>query len=175
VPAESPYDGGVIEYTTDAGTTWKDVSEIAASSPYNKMLSGAANPLAGRMVFGGINPSYPNADSVTLDLETALANQTLQLRFRVGTEGIDLPTVPHAGWSIDKLAFAGLAGTPFPTQVADPGCSQAKGPATSAGGGGCQAGGAAGGDVVLLIGVLALQRRRRRAALARTAPVNCAR
>jgi uncharacterized protein (TIGR03382 family) len=162
VDPEQAFDGGVIEYTTDGGATWKDVSTIAAPG-YNKTLVGTPaatmNPLAGRPAYGSTNTSFPNPDSMTLNFGTTLANQTFQLRFRIGSDS----TTGASGWTIDNVAFTGIVGTPFPTLVPDTGhCAGVDHPKIVDNGGGCQAGGMAGGNVAAALGVLALLLRRRR-------------
>ena len=110
------WDGGVIEVSTDGGTTWQDITAFVSSSPYNATLSTTAdNPLGGRAAFGRTNASYPNPDTLTLDLGTSLVNQAFRLRFRVGAD----QNTGAPGWEIDDVAFTGIVGTPFPTLVAD--------------------------------------------------------
>lgn len=108
-------DGGVVEIATDAGATWQDVSTVATVG-YNGVLDATAgNPLGGRSAFGNLNASHPAFDTVALDLGTALAGQTFQLRFRIGTD----TNSGAAGWELDDLVFTGLVTTPFPVQVVD--------------------------------------------------------
>jgi hypothetical protein len=169
------WDGGVIEISTDGGTTWADIATLLTASPYNATLTTQAdNPLAGRAAFGRTNTAYPNPDTVTLDLGTQLVGQTFSLRFRIGTDsGTGGP-----GWEIDDLAVTGLAGTPFPTLVADMGSCETQepdgtppdagvdggggNPDMGDGGGCCQSQRSAGGSGLLALGVLALLSRRRR-------------
>ena len=166
------YDGGVIELSTDNGATWRDVSDLVPTSPYNATLTTSSdNPLGGRPAFGRTNASYPNPDTVTLALGTQLAGQTFQLRFRVVTDG----GTSGPGWEIDDVAITGITGTPFPTLVADPGgCGDIgpdggttdeddKGPPPELGGC-CQSQRSAGGSWLLALGVLGLLARRRRRA-----------
>lgn len=176
------WDGGVIEVSTDGGTTWADITTLGTPSPYNGTLSTAAdNPLGGRAAFGRTNTSYPNPDTVTLNLGTALAGQTFRIRFRVGSDA----NTGAPGWEIDDVAFTGIVGTPFPTLVADAGTCEGAAPdagptaTPDAGiappdaggnaetgdgdeGGCCQSQRSPAGSGVLALGVLALIARRRR-------------
>ena len=161
---EADFDGGVIELTTDGGKTWNDISTVADPG-YNKtMFAGtpgapSVNPLAGRRAFGGLNAQFPNLEPVTLNIGTKLANQTFQLRFRVGSD----TNTGSAGWLIDSVAFTGIVGKPFPTLVADKGnCAGVDHPKIVDDGGCCQAGGMAGGNLAAALGVLAMLVRRRR-------------
>jgi hypothetical protein len=178
--ATTSFDGGVIEYSTNGGTTWQDISAIADPG-YNTTLTGTPettqNPLAGRPAYGRISAGYPGTTSVTLNFGTSLAGQTFRLRFRLGSD----TNTGGPGWDIDNVAFSGIIGTPFPTLVADPGHCNAvvpegdegddgdvdepgddPGNGPSSADGGCQAGGAGlgAGAALGLIAVLLLRRRR---------------
>jgi hypothetical protein len=109
------FDGGVIEFSTDGGVTWTDVGLVANPGYTQTLTTGGTNPLAGRRAYGGTNPSFPAADSITMFFGTRLAGKTFQLRFRIGSDG----NTGSAGWQIDDVAFTGIAGTPFPTLVPD--------------------------------------------------------
>ncbi|TMQ08956.1 MAG: hypothetical protein E6J90_38940, partial [Deltaproteobacteria bacterium] len=113
-PAQA-FDGGVIEFSTDGGATWQDVTLIANPGYTNTLVTGGTNPLAGRRAYGGTNPSFPGTDSITMFFGTRLANKTFQLRFRIGSNA----TTGSTGWSIDDVEFKGIVGTPFPALVAD--------------------------------------------------------
>jgi hypothetical protein len=73
------------------------------------------NPLFGRHVFGGKNPSFPDFDLLALDFGTQFAGQAVQLRFRIGTE----QCCAASGWAIDDIAVTGITNTPFPGFVAE--------------------------------------------------------
>ncbi|HWO18539.1 MAG TPA: M36 family metallopeptidase [Kofleriaceae bacterium] len=154
-----PWDGGVIEFSTDGGTKWLDVTTLGVLPGYTHTLaSTSGNPLGGRMAFANQNAAYPAMDTVTLDFGTQLAGMDVRLRFRVGTDG----AAGGPGWDIDDVAFAGITGKPFPAQVPDPTvCGE-----TGDGSGCCDAGPLRRGNLALVLGVLALlvcpRRRRRR-------------
>ncbi|MEM1416907.1 MAG: M36 family metallopeptidase, partial [Myxococcota bacterium] len=111
------WDGGVIEITRDGGEIWTDIEIPGVFEPgYDGSLSNrAGNPLSNRRAFSGQNASYPEADAVELDFGTLLAGDTVQFRFRVGTDR----ATGASGWEIDDLAFSGVDAPVFPTYVAD--------------------------------------------------------
>lgn len=121
------WDGAVIEYTTDEGQTWQDVSTVAAIE-YGGVIVSEKNPLNMRSAFVSANPSWPARDTVTLLFGDKLAGQTVRLRFRVGTDS----AAGAEGWDIDNIAFSGLDNTPFPRWTVDAGA--------------CEAGGTTGGE-----------------------------
>ncbi|HMG56340.1 MAG TPA: M36 family metallopeptidase, partial [Kofleriaceae bacterium] len=55
VPAQ-PFDGGVIEISTDGGTSWTDISLVANPGYNQTLVAGGTNPLNGRRAYGGTNP-----------------------------------------------------------------------------------------------------------------------
>jgi hypothetical protein len=63
------------------------------------------------------NAAWPLRDTVTLDLGTALAGQTVRIRFRIGT---DFNTGDY-GWELDNISVQGTTNMPFPALVEDTG------------------------------------------------------
>ena len=116
------WDGGVVEYTSDDGKTWQDVSTVAAIE-YGGVITSELNPLDQRSAFVNTNPSWPARDAVTLLFDNTLAGQTIRLRFRVGTDS----AAGSDGWDLDNLAFTGLDNTPFPRWTVDAGACDAVG------------------------------------------------
>jgi hypothetical protein len=104
------FDGGVLEYTADAGASWHDLAELAAPGYGGPLQDGGANPLAGRPAWVGRNPEYPGFGQVAIAVGTQLAGKTVQLRFRFGANSHE----GDAGWELDDLAFTGLTSAPFP-------------------------------------------------------------
>lgn len=159
------WDGGVIEVSADNGGTWTDVAALGHAGYNGTLTDESSNPLAGQLAYVATNPSWPEPDTVTIDLGTALAAQAFRVRFRVGTDGA---TGAH-GWDLDDVGFTGIVGTPFSSQVADDGNCEPivppDDPIRSGGGGCCETGGSMrGGGVpalIVLLGLLGLRRRRR--------------
>jgi bacillolysin len=92
------YDGGVIEYSTNGGSSWLDAgSMIVAGDPYDPtpISSCCSNPLAGRRGFVGNSYGYTASQ---LNLGT-LAGSNVRFRFRIGT---DL-AVGDLGWVVDDF------------------------------------------------------------------------
>ena len=92
------YDGGVLEYSTNAGATWTDAGSLMTEGGYNGTISGNAgvnNPLGPRPAFVRESNGY----GVTrLDL-SSLAGQQVRFRLRIGTG----PSVGDYGWFVDDL------------------------------------------------------------------------
>ena len=77
------------------------------------MYAGNLNPLQGRRAFVGTSAGYPAFNTATVNLGTAYAGQTVQIRFRIGT---DNAVAPRAGcWTTcpspasPTLPFSGSA------------------------------------------------------------------
>jgi len=92
----SLYDGAVVEYSTDGGSTWRDAGAFFTENGYNGSVSGAYdNSLAGRRAFGGQSYGYVSS---RLDLGS-LAGRHVRFRFRVGSD----TSVGGRGWYIDDV------------------------------------------------------------------------
>jgi hypothetical protein len=165
--SDAAYDGGVIEFSTDGGSTWADVTTITGVTPgYTAAITTAShNPIGGREAFTGKNPANPSTDSVTLDFGTHLAGMTFQLRFRIGSDDAQ----GAGGWTIDNLAVTGITNTPFPALVPNNcngnGGDAGNGSGNSSGqddGGCCDAGPMRTGNLMVVLGVTLVLRRRRK-------------
>ncbi|HEY5668383.1 MAG TPA: M4 family metallopeptidase, partial [Anaerolineales bacterium] len=94
---ESPdWDGGVLEYSTDGGSSWTDAGPLFIDNGYNGAIhSNDANPLTGRSGFVANSNGYISS---RLDL-ASLAGGNVKFRFRIGTDGL----VGDWGWFIDDI------------------------------------------------------------------------
>ncbi len=114
------WDGGLIEITSDNGMTWEDIS-MYTNPQYNGQIAnvpGADNPLADRQGYTKQNPSYPNPDTITLDLGNQFAGKTVKFRYRIGSDAA-YGTPDVAGWYIDNVSVMGITNVPFRTVSAD--------------------------------------------------------
>lgn len=124
---EANWDGGVLEYSLDGGTTWTDILAAQGSVPANpgRFLAGgytgplnggsSANPLAGRPAWHGANASPLAFTRVAVSLQD-FGGRTVRLRWRFGTDG----SVGATGWWIDDFrVFAPTSCRYFDTVFAD--------------------------------------------------------
>src|SRR5205814_4083578 len=120
------YDGGVLELSTDGGTSWADAGSLITSNGYNRTLeAGTTNPLAGRSAWGS---SIGNQWlQVQVNLVT-YAGRNVLFRLRMGTDASNSGS--PLGWWIDDVALTYQASAPcapvgwiqaapYPTIMAD--------------------------------------------------------
>jgi hypothetical protein len=99
------WDGGQVEISTDNGVSWTSIGGAA----YDGTINGnSGNPLQGEQAFVGTSTGYPSTMVDTINLGTTYANQSVRLRFAVGTDS----AAGAPGWELHSLALTG-AGTPF--------------------------------------------------------------
>jgi hypothetical protein len=107
--------GGFIDITTNGGATWTDIGVGSYNGTTNAVTSsplGTNHPaFVNRMV------GWPNFATVTRNLGTAFANQTVQIRFRIGAD----ESTGAPGWDIDNVTITGITTTPFTALVAETG------------------------------------------------------
>ncbi|MER2598352.1 MAG: S8 family serine peptidase [Caldilineales bacterium] len=92
------FDGGLVELSNDGGATWTPVPAAdLLNDPYNGPIHSAyGNPLGGLAAWCGDPQPYLNS---VIDI-SAYAGQTVQLRFRLGS---DDSTGRTDGWNIDDV------------------------------------------------------------------------
>lgn len=92
---ESGFDGGVIEISTNGGSTWADLGPAITLHPYTSTLSTSySNPIGGRMAWSGA----ADWQEVTANLSSYGPN-TIRLRFRIGCD----TSVGKTGWWVDDV------------------------------------------------------------------------
>ncbi len=96
------YDGGVLEIKIGAGP-FTDIITAGGSfmtGGYNRTISDAYNsPLANRLAWSGNSGGFI---TTTISLPAAAAGQTVQFRWRCGTDS----SVGGAGWKIDSIEIS---------------------------------------------------------------------
>jgi Zn-dependent metalloprotease len=92
------YDGGVLEYSTNGGSSWNDASTFfSAGATYGGVLDGDfGNPLAGRNAY--VNSSY-GYTATQLNLASLAGQSNVKFRFRLGTDD----SLDWWGWFIDDV------------------------------------------------------------------------
>lgn len=93
------YDGGVLEYSTNNGSSWSDAGGlIDAGAGYGGVVPGTwGNPLGGRNAFVGATHGYTGT---RLNL-ASLAGQSVRFRFRIGADS----TIGSLGWAVDNVSI----------------------------------------------------------------------
>src|SRR5690606_10194943 len=91
-------DGGIIEYSTNNGSTWIDASALFnAGKNYDGVLTTAYdNPLEGRNAFSSLSSNGFVSSRYNL---TSLAGGNVRFRWRVGADS----TGTRHGWVIDDV------------------------------------------------------------------------
>jgi len=102
---EQSWDGGVLEYSLDGGTTWTDIlgaqGGVAAnagrflSGGYVSSLNASGNPLGGRQAWHGSIAAFQQTRVNLADF----GGRSLLIRFRAGSDG----SVGGNGWWIDDI------------------------------------------------------------------------
>jgi len=99
--SESAWDGGVVEVSTNGGTSWTDLGNAFTLNGYNGSLGSSMNPLTGRAAFTGNSGSFIQS-KVNL---AAYQNQNVLFRFRFGSD----ESIAATGWNIDDILMTRLA------------------------------------------------------------------
>ncbi len=98
------FDGGVVEISTDGGTTWADIGVANyILNGYNKTISTSfSSPIAGRQAFSGNSNGFIES-RVSL---TPYANQAdVRLRWRFASDN----SVSAVGWYVDDIMIRNIA------------------------------------------------------------------
>lgn len=99
---ESTYDGGVLEISTDNGTTWQDLGSNIQSGSYDTVMEGSA--LKGQMAWTGTNDAM---SQVFVDVSD-FAGQSVYLRFRIVCDY----SMSQTGWYVDDIKIGSVSIAP---------------------------------------------------------------
>ncbi|MGZ5472738.1 MAG: hypothetical protein ACXW31_02520 [Thermoanaerobaculia bacterium] len=105
------WDGGVVEISTDGGSTWSDIGTGAYNGVTNAVTSAPIG--ASRPAFVSRNVGWPGFVNATLNLGVTYANQDVKIRFRIGAD----ESTGSPGWDIDDITVTGITNTPFTALV----------------------------------------------------------
>jgi bacillolysin len=98
------FDGGVLEYSLNGGSTWQDAGPLMNFNGYNgTVATGGGNPIEGRAAF--VNSSHGYI-STRLNLE-ALAGKSVTFRWRMGLDIIGSGSFLESpsGWWLDDVSL----------------------------------------------------------------------
>jgi len=95
--AESGWDGGVVEISTNGGTTWTDLGPYMSGLTYTGVL-GTGNPIAGRAAFTGNSGGSFAQTRINLN---SFAGQTIKVRFRFASDN----SLSNVGWYVDDIVL----------------------------------------------------------------------
>jgi hypothetical protein len=112
---EAGYDGGVLELSTDNGTTYNDVTSPAVGGSFTtggysgSISSSFGSPIGGQAAWTGVQSTFV---TTTLQLPASLNGQTVRLRFRAAWD----TSTANAGanWRIDGLSIQSGVTCPGP-------------------------------------------------------------
>jgi Zn-dependent metalloprotease len=106
--ATTPFDGGVVEYSTDNGGSWQDVGSRFDFNGYAGTIAntGFGNPLEGRQAFVRESNGYISSRASLADL----SGESVRFRFRIGTDG----STDDYGWFVDDVRIYACAPPPPP-------------------------------------------------------------
>jgi extracellular elastinolytic metalloproteinase len=93
---EDTYDGGVIEISTNGGSTWQDLGPDIIKGNYNTTMD-ASTILAGKQAFSGASSGF---EQTVIDLSSFIG-QTIMIRFRFETDNGNSTIVE--GWYVDDI------------------------------------------------------------------------
>lgn len=103
---ERGFDGGVIELSTNGGTTWIDLGTLmitngySSYSVYNETIStGFGSPIGGRRAFSGDSAGYVEERGLIL---SSFAGQSVLLRFDNASDR----SLLRVGWTMDNVRVA---------------------------------------------------------------------
>jgi subtilisin-like proprotein convertase family protein len=115
--SEDGWDGGVVEISTNGGTTWTDLGPNMVSGGYNGGLgAGVGNNLAGRAAFTGLTPGFPAFTTTVISL-AQYAGQSVKIRFRFASDDNTAAPTSPTGWWVDDIVVDAVAAVNMRTSL----------------------------------------------------------
>ena len=102
INSEASWDGGVVEISTNGGSSWIDLGTNMTSGGYNGTLSSSPNPLSGRQAFNGNSGGFIKT---TVALTPYASQSNVKFRFRFGSDA----SVAATGWWVDDILIQDIA------------------------------------------------------------------
>ncbi len=100
--AETNYDGGVVEISTNNGTSWQDLGQYMTQNGYTGIIDPVTdNVLINKPAFTGEQPLR----KTSINLAT-FSGQNVLIRFRFATDTQNGTMTDATGWFIDDIQFA---------------------------------------------------------------------
>lgn len=100
---ESGYDGGVLEISTNGGSSWQDLGAYITEGGYTHTISSSfSSPISGRQAWSAGTVGAMTRVSVNVG---AFAGTGRLVRFRLACD----TSVASTGWHIDDIAISGVA------------------------------------------------------------------
>lgn len=96
---EEGWDGGVVEISTNGGSSWSDLGSRMIVGGYNGSLGTGSN-LSGRAAFTGTNGAGFQQTIVNL---SSFAGQSIRIRFRFASDNNTAPA--GGGWWVDDIVI----------------------------------------------------------------------
>ena len=97
---ESEFDGGVVEISTNGGTTWESLADKMIQNGYNDAAPATNNPAIGGPMFSGASGGYIET---RIDLSSFNGGPTALIRFRLSN---DVGTFVQGWWIDDVRLFS---------------------------------------------------------------------
>jgi subtilisin-like proprotein convertase family protein len=114
---EAGWDGGVVEISTNGGTTWTDLGANMTSGGYNGGLgAGVGNNLSGRAAFTGTSVGAGLPVTTVIGL-ASYAGQSVKIRFRFASDDNTAGTGSPTGWWVDDIVLDAVAAVNMRTSL----------------------------------------------------------
>ena len=97
---ENHFDCGIVQLSTNNGTSWQDAKDKIFKNPYNGAIDYSVFVVPNSRAFSGKSNGFVNT---CVDL-SSYVGQSVKVRFRFYNDSL----VPSKGWNVDDIAFMDL-------------------------------------------------------------------